>query len=136
MDVISINRPFLGLILACTLGCAGTQHPMPGADLGAGPSIARLSPSSGQAGDAYPIEVTIQGHGFAETGNIVSFWGILSEGLPSSDNGTRIKFWVPKEAPSTGEAPPMVLTPGEYAVTVTTPIGTSEPVIFTLTRGG
>jgi hypothetical protein len=29
----------------------------------------------------------------------------------------------------------MVLDPGEYEVSVTTPDGTSDPVLFTLTRG-
>jgi hypothetical protein len=79
--------------------------------------------------------VIIEGSGFAEEGNIVTFGGILSEALPSTEDGTRITFWVPKEAPSPGEAPPMVLDPGEYEVSVTTPDGTSDPVLFTLTRG-
>ena len=72
---------------------------------------------------------------WAETGNTVTFAGIPSDKLSSSENGTLITFWVPKEAPSSGEAPPMVLTPGEYPVTVTTPHGTSEPFLFTLTPG-
>ena len=125
----------LALGLGSTLGCAGVQPPGPGAEPEGGPSITRLSPASGQAGDAYPIEVTIEGLGFAEAGNIVNFGGIPSEGLPSTDDGTRITFWVPKEAPSAGEVPPMVLTPGDYPVTVTTPTGTSESVMFLLTPG-
>jgi hypothetical protein len=121
--------------LFCTHACAGGAAP--GADAGPkeGPVITRLSPSSGRAGEAYPIRVTIEGTGFAEDGNIVTFGGIPSDELASSEAGTRITFWVPKEAPGSGEVPPMVLTPGEYQVTVTTPNGTSEPVPFTLTPG-
>ena len=81
------------------------------------------------------IQVTIQGTGFAAEGNIVTFGGIPTEGIASAEGGTRITFWVPKEVPSAGEAPPMVLDPGEYDVTVTTPTGTTEPVVFILTRG-
>ena len=81
------------------------------------------------------IEVIIEGTGFVEEGNIVTFGGIPSKALASTDGGTRITFWVPKEVPSTGEVPPMILDPGEYEVTVTTPSGTSEPVTFILTRG-
>jgi hypothetical protein len=43
---------------------------------------------------------------------------------------------VPKMAESTGEVPPMELSPGEYPVTVTTPTGTSEPATFVLVRPG
>ncbi len=125
----------LALVLGSILGCAGVQPPGPGVEPEGGPAIIRLSPSNGQAGDAYPIEVTIEGLGFAEAGNIVNFGGVPSEGLPSSAGGTRITFWVPKEVPSAGEVPPMVLTPGEYPVTVTTPMGTSESVMFLLTPG-
>jgi hypothetical protein len=79
--------------------------------------------------------VTVEGRGFAEAGNIVDFGGIQVEGLPSSEGGSRLVFSVPKMIPSAGEVPPMVLQPGEYAVTVTTPWGTSRPVIFTITPG-
>ena len=66
----------------------------------------------------------------------VTFGDIPSRGLPSSQGGTQITFWVPKEAPSTGEAPPRILEPGRYPVTVTTTRGTSEPVMFTLIEAG
>lgn len=98
----------------------------------AGPVITRLSPSTGPVGDAYPIRVIIEGRGFDETGNVVSFGNIPTRGLPSSEGGTRIIFWVPKEAPSGGEAPPRILEPGTYPVAVTTTKGTSVPAIFTL----
>jgi hypothetical protein len=133
--VIVVRSSLLSLALCVGLACAGGQAPGSNAGPEGGPVITKLSPSSGQAGEAYPIEVTIEGRGFAETGNVVIFGGIPSDGLSSSENGTCITFWVPKQAPSPGEAPPMVLTPGEYPVTVKTPHGTSEPVMFTLTPG-
>ena len=100
-----------------------------------GPSISSLTPSSGPAGEAYPIEVTIVGAGFEGTGNIVTFGGIPIEDLESFEGGTKLRFWVPKEFPSSGEAPPQVVGPGEYLITVTTSAGTSDPVAFTVTRG-
>ena len=103
--------------------------------MGAVPVIESVSPASGRAGEAYPIEVTIEGTGFEESGNIVTFGGIPIEDLGSSEGGTRIRFWVPKEYPGRGEAPPQLIDPGEYSITVTTTAGTSEPVLFTLTRG-
>lgn len=133
--MLRFHRVCLALFFSAALGCANTPPPESSAGPSAGPAITGLSPSSGPAGDAYPIQVTLEGRAFAETGNVVTFGGIPSRGLPSSAGGTRITFWVPKEVPSTGEVPPMVLSPGEYEVTVTTLGGTSEPVMFILTPG-
>ena len=69
------------------------------------------------------------------TGNIVIFGPVQIPDLSSPD-GRYIDFFVPKEVASRGEVPPIVLPPGEYLVTVTTPAGTSAPVVFTLTIGG
>ncbi|MGD2122856.1 MAG: IPT/TIG domain-containing protein [Gemmatimonadota bacterium] len=117
------------------LGCPGNHPPSARENPAEIPSVVSITPDRGRVGEAYPIEVTIEGTGFVEEGNIVTFGGIPSEALVSTDGGTRITFWVPKEVPSTGEVPPMILDPGEYEVTVTTPSGTSEPVTFVLTRG-
>ncbi len=116
-----------------TLGCAGYQTADVVPESGAVPVIVRLSPSSGPAGVAIPVQITIEGHGFAPTTNVVTFGGIASSDLPSHEDGTRISFWIPKEAPSSGEVPPMVLLPAEYQLTVTTPGGISDPVVFVLT---
>ena len=122
------------VLLASTfLGCPQVQRtdaPAP-----SGPSILSLSPTEGPAGTAYPIEVTITGTGFASEGNTVTFGDISVPDLASTEGGTRIAFFAPKELPSTGEVPPFVLMPGKYRVTVTTPQGTSNTVDFTLTRG-
>ena len=52
--------------------------------------------------------------------------------LPSTD-GTEIIVNIPKQMPSRGEVPPLVLAPGNYSVTVTTPAGTSNALTFRLT---
>ncbi len=83
---------------------------------------------------AYPIEVTVHGLRFASTDNVVTFGNVAIPNLPSSDGGTRITFFVPKETQSRGEVPPFVLQPGEYPVTVTTPNGVSNAAVFVLTR--
>ena len=98
------------------------------------PIIDAIIPPSGPAGVAYPIPATIRGSGFMSTGNIVTFGPVQIQDLPSPD-GRHITFAVPKEVPSRGEVPPEVLYPREYPVTVTTPAGTSRPVVFIMTRG-
>lgn len=65
---------------------------------------------------------------------MVDFGPVTIPAVASSEGGTRITISVPKVIPSTGEVPPFVLLPGEYSVTVTTSVGTSNSAIFTLTR--
>ncbi len=124
----------LGVLMSPAAGC-GVRVRSPEAETGAAPVILSLLPSSGPAGEDYPLRVLILGRGFWESGNVVSFGAIATPDLPSFEGGTRIEFWVPKQAPSSGEAPPMILAPGEYPVTVTTPRGTSRPLAFRLTGG-
>src|SRR5262245_19618410 len=93
------------------------------------PELIEINPASGPAGQAYPLQVTLRGTGFMPTGNTVQFWPLKLD-LPSAD-GTRIALNVPKEMPSRGEVPPLVLTAGEYRVTVTTAAGTSNALTFT-----
>jgi hypothetical protein len=97
------------------------------------PELNEIVPASGPAGEAYPVEVTVRGTGFMPTGNVVEFGPVKIADAPSSEPG-RITFSIPKSIPSGGEVPPRVLTPGEYRVTVTTKAGTSNALIFTLTR--
>ena len=134
-DMHHFRRLILVVVLSAICGCAKTPGPESGTEPSAAPAITGIWPSKGPAGDAYPIEVTLEGRGFAESGNVVIFGDIPSAPLDSSEGGTRITFWVPKEVPSTGEVPPMILSAGEYEITVTTPAGTSGSVRFTLTRG-
>lgn len=130
-------------VLVAASGCAGSSgngEPSPRVQAAPEPTmrpvITRLEPSSGWAGTAYPIRVTIHGSGFMETGNVVVFGPVRIPDRASTDGGTRVVFSIPKERPSTGEVPPMVLPAGEYAVTLTTESGKSAPVTFTLTRPG
>lgn len=98
------------------------------------PQLIELIPPSGAAGEAYPLTVTIRGTGFAPTGNTVEFGPVKISDLPSPDAG-RIDLAVPKSIAGRGAAPPAVLPPGDYQVTVTTAAGTSNALVFTLTRG-
>src|SRR5690242_10897235 len=79
------------------------------------PVITRISPDSGFAGTAYPIEITIEGRGFADT-NVVLFGPVTVKGVPARDSRTHIVLLAPKEQPSASEVPPSPLQPGEYQV--------------------
>ena len=119
-------------LIVLSASCSGNSQsdtPQPEAAM---PVIERLDPTSGQTGEAYPIRLTIHGRGFDAAGNVVKFGPVEIADLPSTNGGTQIATFVPKTMPSRGEAPPFVLTPGEYAVTVTTQDGTSVSVTFTL----
>lgn len=118
----------LGL-LACNSGAPASSAPE-----SSRPVIERITPTSGPAGTAYPIRLTIEGRHFADSANVVQFGPVTVEQVASSTAGTRIEFYAPKERSSGGEAPPMVLDPGRYDVTVTTAAGRSNAISFTLTR--
>jgi len=98
------------------------------------PSLSRLSPDSGPAGPAYPLQVTISGANFAPKDNVVQFGPMRLESLPS-DDGQTIVFQVPKVMRARSEAPPLVFTAGDYEVSVTTSAGTSNSLNFRLTPG-
>jgi hypothetical protein len=96
------------------------------------PQLETLAPSEGSADPGTVIEATLTGCAFAPTGNTVRFGDVTMRNLSSTNGGTRITITIPKETPSTGEVPPMQIGPGRYAVTVTTPRGTSNVLQFTL----
>ena len=127
--------PPAAVVSVMSVGLACAQTPQTEAPAPAGPVIESLSPTRGRTGTAYPIEITVTGTGFASLGNTVTFGDISIPDLASTEGGTRIMFFAPKERPGTGEAPPFVLMSGEYGVTVTTSQGTSNTVNFTLMRG-
>lgn len=125
-----------GLILAVCASAAACAAAASGAGSSRGPAmpvIDAISPPSGLAGPAYPIEIVLTGSGFSEV-NVVRFGSVVIPGIPSTDGGTRIVFMAPKVGQAVGEAPPMVLQPGRYPVTVTTEAGTSRAIEFELTR--
>ncbi len=131
------RRTALLFTLAVTCVCCSRSEPGRVLPIMSGnPSIDRLEPASGWAGQAYPITVTIYGSRFTESDNSVTFGSLEIADRPSSNGGTQIVFSVPKVVPSGGEVPPMVLRPSEYEVRVTNANGTSEPAVFTLTRPG
>ena len=98
------------------------------------PKLFSITPASGPSGTAYPLRATLRGAGFEPVGNSVRFGPAQISDLSAAD-GSSIVFAVPKLLPSRGEAPPMVLPPGNYAVTVTTKVGTSNALNFVLTDG-
>lgn len=115
------------------LSLIGAAPPQPSFAQARPPELIDIVPASGPAGEAYPIQATIRGTGFLPTGNVVEFGPVKIGDLPST-GGVRIAFSVPKVVPSKGEVPPMVLTEGDYRVTVTTSAGTSNALMFRLTR--
>ncbi|HEX9728542.1 MAG TPA: hypothetical protein VGA37_08565 [Gemmatimonadales bacterium] len=129
-------KSYLLLFVLCAAACAGPT-PQPGPPpVSDAPAISRLEPTTGPAGTGYPVRVIIHGRRFHPTENLVAFGPVRVPHLPSTDGGTRITFFAPKEVPSSGEVPPMPLLPERYAVTVTTERGSSDTTYFTLTRAG
>ncbi len=137
-DDLPIERTLRGvrgfMVLTLLGGCARSPSVEANPDAGSAPAITRLEPTSGRAGEDYPIDLTIYGSGFEETGNVVNFGSLRMPGLPSKNDGRHIMPVDPKVRPGTGEVAPFVLLPGGYQVTVTTRHGPSEPLVFRLTR--
>ena len=100
----------------------------------AAPHLLDIVPASGPAGIAYPIRATIHGTDFMPTGNVVEFGPARIANVAATGGGS-LSFGVPKALPSRGEVPPAVLPAGRYRVRVRTASGTSNALIFTLTRG-
>src|SRR5215207_2127423 len=89
------------------------------------PELNQITPASAPAGQAYPVRATLQGAGFAPSGNVVEFGPVRISDLTSAD-GKQITFDVPKVMRSPGAAQQIVLIPGQYRVSVTTSAGTSN----------
>ena len=124
-----LRRAGLLLALVVGVGCAAASQ-----QVTALPVIDTVTPASGPAGTAYPIEITISGRTFTDTASVVTFGPVRMERVRSEANGTRIVFQAPKASPSTGEVPPAPLLPGTYELRVITGAGTSNAVSFALTR--
>jgi len=99
------------------------------------PAVTSVQPLAGPVG----ARVVIVGTGFSETANIVNF-GVSAFPNIMSVNGT-IMFTVPTQTnpPCRNATPPCeiataLITPGDYALSVTTGQGTSTPVTFTVTK--
>ena len=79
------------------------------------------------------IEVEVEGCKFDATRNSVSFGPVTLRNVASSAGGTRLRFVLPTQVPSSGEVPPQQIGAGTYRVLVTTPCGTSNSLPFTIT---
>jgi hypothetical protein len=109
-----------------------------GAMLGSGcatgaPQLLRLTPAAGDPTRGAPVEVLVEGRGFAAA-NTVRFGELEFRQVPRLSS-TRLRFQVPSDdaaRPGRGEAPPGPLATGRYEVTVTTPRGTSNALPFQL----
>lgn len=130
-----VVRPLLSAVPLALLGCAAAQTGGDAAPTRAElPAIERLEPSSGRAGDAYPITLRIVGGPFDTEGNTVRFGPATIPDVPSPD-GRSLELALPKSVRTAPEVPPMVLPPGAYDVVVETAAGASPPRTFVLTAG-
>jgi hypothetical protein len=131
MTVRAVVMVPLGMLLM--LGCkSSSTHAAAQAVPSDAPVITRVTPDSGPAGPAYPIEITIEGTGFSDSSNVVTFGAVTIRDVPSRESRTRIVMNVPKEMPSAGEVPPAPLLPGPYELRITTITGTSNVITFRL----
>lgn len=115
------------LVSACT---ANGMAPSPA------PAITSVQPLTGPVG----TRVTITGTGFSDSANTINFGVSAYPNVPGT-NGTTIVFAVPMQAnpPCRNLTPPCeiataLITPGDYALSVTTIQGTSAAVTFTVTK--
>jgi IPT/TIG domain-containing protein len=119
-----------------SLACGHRHPPSSGAGRaattagGPAPRISAVSPDTAVFGMA--VTITIKGAGFAPDSNRVVIGPVRVERAPSDREGTTLQVTVPATLPSAGEVAPLRLTPGTYAVTVSTRFGTSNAVPFTL----
>lgn len=81
------------------------------------------------------IWVVISARRLDPSHNTVTFGAITLREVASSDRGTRLRFALPTEMRSTSEVPPQRVGAGSYQVRVTTPLGTSNALTFTITAG-
>jgi hypothetical protein len=100
------------------------------------PAVTAAQPRTGPVG----TRVTITGTGFSDSANTINFGVSAYPNVPST-NGTTIVFAVPMQTnpPCRNVTPPCeiataLITPGDYALSVTTIQGTSAAVTFTVTK--
>jgi len=68
--------------------------------------------------------------------NTVRIGTLVLSGVPSTERGMRIRVVVPAMVAGVGEAPPAPWIAGRYPVTVTTPAGTTAPLMLMITTAG
>ncbi|MEN9592445.1 MAG: hypothetical protein RJA21_912, partial [Gemmatimonadota bacterium] len=82
--------------------------------------------------EGQPIDVTIRGTGFDATANTVTVGPVILTAVRSTGGGTVIALSLPDRVPSGGGAAPMLWSPGQYALKVSTTQGSSVPVMVTI----
>ena len=95
------------------------------------PQIIRLTPAVADVTRGIPIEVAVEGRGFAAR-NTVHFGALEMRQVPRVTS-TLLRFQVPLDdtaMPRRGGAPPAPLASGRYDITVTTARGTSNALPF------
>jgi hypothetical protein len=95
-----------------------------------GVRIDSITPRSAALGGDL-IAVTVYGSGFTPTKNQILLNNVVVSSI-SSANSTSARFIVPRAFPSKSEAPPALLSPGEYTVQLTNAEGTSNTVKLVL----
>lgn len=128
----------VALIAACATMSAGAGDGASQASVtvAAAPHIDRIVPDTVSAAPGTVVEVSIVGRGFVPGRpgmNTIDFAGMSITSVPSNSAGTEIRFAVPNEIRSTGEAPPMPIHPGSFTVRVRTDRGTSNSVSLMVT---
>ena len=98
------------------------------------PHLERAAPNSASLDMGSLVQVELYGTGFTASDNAIAF-GPLSAGTVASADGRTLRFIVPSQYPARGEVPPMVVSPGDYAVTVKNSNGISDTLVFTVRSG-
>jgi hypothetical protein len=99
---------------------------------GSDPALFEVLPPAASADPGAVLDLRIAGCGFSADRNTVKFGDVTVRNIKSTDDGTRIRVVIPKEAHGGGEVPPMQMSAGEYDVTVNNGRGTSNAKRVTL----
>ena len=121
----------LAAVIALTLGCSAFRH------RSSAPEIERVQPDSVSVPSGAVVELVIRGHGFlpgTPGRNTVQFGSMSVPNVPANEGGTQIRFVVPTAMPSGGEAAPLPLESGSYAIRIQTTNGSSNAVIVRVFR--
>ena len=78
------------------------------------------------------VNVTIGGANFDRTNNTVMFGPVSITNVPA-ELGVLIRFAVPTTYPSRAGSPPVMISAGDYPITVKNSHGTSNAVVFHIT---
>jgi hypothetical protein len=122
-------RRVVALCTGLLAACASSERPR----------LRSISPQAVQLFPGNVTEVDLRGAAFDQTAgdpqNIVRVGPVLLRAVPSRSNGTLMRIAIPDFMPSSGEAPPAPWLSGQYPVTVTTPKGTSDTLMLTISAG-